>query len=168
MWLLELYLCNGKYLLWSAVTIVAIRPSSDNKAIIFGRDGICMLCGVAFTFVLTQFVLTNLRTGLFAVVRISLVLQTRVAKYSYVTSCQNQENKPNDNKIYQMTTKYTKMTTKYTKWQQNTPNDNKIYQMAVNYANICNSFQGPAPEMIPKLVFWFENISSGNPATNSK
>jgi hypothetical protein len=44
-------------------------------------------------------------------------VQSRVARFFLV---------PNDHKIYQMATKYTK-------WPQNIPNGHKIYQMATKY-----------------------------------
>jgi hypothetical protein len=44
-----------------------------------------------------------------------------------------QQNIPNHNKIYQITTKYTKEKHNDTESQQNIPNHNKIYQMTAKY-----------------------------------
>jgi hypothetical protein len=72
------------------------------------------------------------------------------------TTYQNGKNVPNEHKIYQMTTKYTKwpqnipidhkiyqLTTKYTYWPQNLPNFSKIDHIAIKYTNIfrCKTLQ---------------------------
>jgi hypothetical protein len=73
------------------------------------------------------------------------------------------KNVPNEHKMYQMNTKFTK-------WTQNAPNEHKIFQMVIKYPkNIPNkvgiSFSNLRPWKISQIwYFWFENKPSGNPA----
>jgi hypothetical protein len=51
------------------------------------------------------------------------------------------------------------------------PNNHKIYQMVTQYAiwpeNIPTSSIASPSKIYPNLDFWFENVPSGNPVTNS-
>jgi hypothetical protein len=69
-------------------------------------------------------------------------------------------NIPNNYKIYQIATKYTKL-------PQNIPNCNKIYQIAIKWTkwtyNMATSLIARPSKIFPNRDFWFENMISGNP-----
>jgi hypothetical protein len=79
---------------------------------------------------------------------------------NYVPSCCSQSSvarfllvpRTKTGKIFQMTIKYIK-------WSQNIPNGRKIDKIAIKRINIFNFY--------PKRDFWFENIPSGNPVTET-
>jgi hypothetical protein len=72
-------------------------------------------------------------------------LQIRVARFFWYKI-------PKQEKIYQITTNYTKCTRNITK-------DHKMDQVSIKYTNIFHC------KTLPNLDFWFENKPSGNPAS---